>query len=120
VLAARAGYSPYGLIDVLHKLSARAGDDASLALLFKTHPQPNERLTQLGDALAPRVQTLPAGKEPAIRQVSADVPAPAASPVPAAGTRALQSEEPGPVLKGGSKGGVGIDPGSVLRGIFGR
>ena len=69
VLAARAGYSPYGLVEVLHKLAARAADDASLALLFKTHPHPGERLTQLGDALAPRVAALPTGKEPAIRQV---------------------------------------------------
>ncbi len=121
VLAARAGYSPYGLIEVLHKLSARAGDDASLALLFKTHPHPGERLSQLGDALSPRLSTLPAGKEPAIRQVGADVPAPAAAnPVPAAGTRALQADEPSPTLRGGSKGGLGVDPGSVLRGIFGR
>jgi len=121
VLAARAGYSPYGLIEVLHKLSVRAGDDASLALLFKTHPHPGERLSQLGEAITPRVATLPSGKEPAIRQVAADVPAPAAgSPVPADGARALQADEPSPGIKGGSKGGVGIDPGSVLRGIFGR
>src|SRR5262245_54537435 len=33
VLAARAGYSPYGLIEVLHKLSARGAEDASLSLL---------------------------------------------------------------------------------------
>lgn len=121
VLAARAGYNPYGLVEVLHKLSARAGDDASLALLFKTHPHPGERLSQLGDALGPRISTLPVGKEPAIRQVSADTPAPAAtSPVPAEGTRALQQEEASPTVRGGSTGGVGIDPGSILRGIFGR
>ena len=121
VLAARAGYSPFGLIDVLHKLSARAGDDASLALLFKTHPHPGERLSQLGEAIAPRLQTLPSGIEPAIRQVASNVPPPAAAnPVPAGGTRALQAEEPGPALKGGGKGGVGVDPGSLLRGIFGR
>jgi len=122
ILAARAGYSPYGLVEVLHKLSARAGDDASLALLFKTHPHPGERLSQLGEALAPRLPTLPSGKEPAIRQVGADVPAPAAAgPVPAAsGARALQQEEPVVAPRPGSKGGIGIDPGSVLRGLFGR
>jgi predicted Zn-dependent protease len=54
VLAARAGYSPYGPVEVLHRLSARAADDVSLALQFKTHPAPGEHLTQLGDALAPR------------------------------------------------------------------
>ena len=121
ILAARAGYSPYGLIEVLHKLSARAGDDASLALLFKTHPHPGERLSQLGEALAPRLSTLPSGKEPAIRQVGADVPAPAvANPAPAAGTRALQQDEPVAAPRPGGKSGIGIDPAGVLRGIFGR
>ena len=38
VLAARAGYSPYGLVDVLQKLAMRGANDESLALLFKTHP----------------------------------------------------------------------------------
>ncbi len=124
VLAARAGYSPYGLIEVLHKLVARSASDASLALLFETHPHPGERLSQVGEALEPRVATLPGGKEPVIRQVSADVPpppAPAAKPAPApAGARALQQEEPAPTVRSGTKGGVGIDPGSVLKGLFGR
>ena len=127
VLAARAGYSPYGLIDVLHKLAARGANDASLALLFETHPAPGERLAQLGAALEPRVATLPGGKEPAIQQVSGDVPpspAAEAKPVPAAGTRALQ-QEPGAgasTLRQDSKGrgGIGIDPGGVMKGIFGR
>ena len=120
VLAARAGYSPYGLVEVLHKLAARAGDDASLALLFKTHPHPGERLSELGDVLAPRVPTLPPGKEPAIRQVGADVPAPAATrAVPAAGTRALQ-EESGAAPRPAGKSGIGVDPAGVLRGLFGR
>ena len=123
VLAARAGYNPYGLVDVLHKLAARGAEDASLSLLFKTHPHPNERLQQLGDALAPRVTALPAGMEPAIRPVGADVPPAAASkPVAVEGARALQQEEagPAPAQKPAGKGGFGIDPGSVLRGIFGR
>ncbi len=121
VLAARAGYSPYGLVEVLHKLTARAAEDASLALLFKTHPHPSERLSQLGEALAPRVPTLPSGKEPAIRQVSADVPAASASkPVPAAGTRALQPDEPATAPRPGGKSGIGVDPAGILRGIFGR
>ena len=123
VLAARAGYSPYGLLEVLHKLAARGMEDSSLALLFKTHPAPGERLTQLGDALSPSMARLPAGKEPVIRQVSADAPSPpaAAKPVAAEGARALQQEEPAaPAVRPGDKGGVGIDPGGVLRGIFGR
>jgi len=125
VLAARAGYSPYGLVEVLHKLAARGANDASLALLFKTHPQPGERLTKLGEALAPRVAQLPAGKEPPVRQVAANVPPPPpAKSAPVEGARALQQEEAGattiPSGPPGSKGGVGVDPAGVLRGIFGR
>ena len=121
VLAARAGYSPYGLVEVLHKLSVRGSEDNSLALLFKTHPHPNERLSQLAGALAPRAGALPPGREPAIRQVSADTPPPAATrPVPTEGTRALQKEEAAPPPPSGGRGGIGIDPGGILRGIFGR
>ena len=120
VLAARAGYSPYGLIEVLHKLSARGSEDSSLALLFKTHPHPGERLSQLAGALTPRAAVLPSGKEPAIRQVSVDAPPAAAKPAPSEGARALQKEEavtPPPI---GGRSGFGVDPGGVLRGIFGR
>jgi predicted Zn-dependent protease len=124
VLAARAGYSPWGLIEVLHKLSARGAEDASLALLFKTHPQPGERLSQLADLLAPRVATLPPGKEPDLQPVSADVPpAGAGKPVPAEGARGLQPEgasSAAPASPPAGKGGIGIDPAGVLRGIFGR
>lgn len=123
ILAARAGYSPYGLLEVLHKLAARGASDASLALLFKTHPAPGERLTHLGDALTPRIPQLPAGKEPRIREVSAGaVPAANSRPISGAGARALTQEEPAPPPAGrsGQKGGIAIDPGGVLRGIFGR
>lgn len=120
VLAARAGYAPYGLIEVLHKLAARGSSDASLALLFKTHPAPGERLSQLGDALSPRMDRLPAGKEPVIRQVSADAPPASAKPLPAEGARALQQEETAPAARPAQKGGAGIDAGGILRGIFGR
>jgi predicted Zn-dependent protease len=72
VLAARAGYSPYGLVETLQKLAARGANDASLALLFKTHPAPGERLNQLGDALTPRVAGLPSGKEPPLRLAGAE------------------------------------------------
>lgn len=122
VLAARAGYSPYGLVEVLHLLAARTADDTSLALLFKTHPAPGERLTQLGDALAPRVAVLPAGKEPSIRQVDPKTPPPAASkPTPVEGARALQQEGGGTTIpSGGSSPSRGLDAGGILRGIFGR
>jgi predicted Zn-dependent protease len=118
VLAARAGYSPYGLVEVLHKLSARGSEDASLALLFKTHPHPGERLTEIGQALAPRAAVLPAGREPAIQAVSADAPPPAARSAPPAGASTLQPAEAPPRPAG--KSGIGVDPAGVLRGIFGR
>jgi hypothetical protein len=100
-------------------LAARAADDTSLALLFKTHPAPGERLTQLGDALAPRVAVLPAGKEPAIRQVDPSTPPPAAAkPAPVEGARALQQQEEGGTTI--PSGGASPGGGGILRGIFGR
>lgn len=121
ILAARAGYNPYGLVDVLQKLAARGTEDESLALLYKTHPQPTDRLTSLGEALTPLVASLPEGKEPPIKHVSADVarrPATAGTPVPA-GARALRQEEPAPTGRD-SPGGFGVDPGALLKGLFGR
>lgn len=116
VLAARAGYNPFGLIDVLHKMAARGSGDGSMALLFKTHPLPGDRLAQLGELLAPQVGRLPPGREPTIRRVeagagplrtpSAAVPAPV---VPAA---------PAPAEQAAPKSG--IDPVQLLRGILGR
>jgi predicted Zn-dependent protease len=126
VLAARAGYSPYGLIEVLHKLAVRGAGDESLTLLFKTHPAPGERLEKLGEALTPHLARLPAGREPPVRQVAANVPPPPPrKTAPVKGAQALQQqEEEGgssvPVTPRGGKGGIGVDPGGILRGIFGR
>jgi predicted Zn-dependent protease len=128
ILAARAGYSPYGLVEVLHKLAARKPDEAGLKILFKTHPQPRDRLTSLGEALEPRIAALPAGQEPAIRQVSADV-APAPAPAPARGAKrkpasadccaaaqpAQQAQpESAPTTRPGRRGGFGIDPAAIF------
>ena len=44
VIAARAGYDPYGLPVVLQTLDAMNAQDSSLALMFKTHPPPQQRL----------------------------------------------------------------------------
>lgn len=117
VLAARAGYSPYGLVEVLHTMAARSADDASLTLLFKTHPQPAERLTQLGNKLAPRVAKLPVGQEPQIRSVSAAEGPAQAAPRAAAPPAAQSLQNPGatPPATGG-----GTAPSNILRGIFGR
>ena len=86
VLAARAGYSPFGLVDVLHKLAVRSSNDESLGLLFKTHPAPGERLEKIGEAVTPRLAQLPSGREPQLRQIAASVPPPPAPKKPAAAT----------------------------------
>jgi predicted Zn-dependent protease len=48
VIAARAGYDAYGLPAVLQTLQAMNAQDSALALMFKTHPAPAERLETLG------------------------------------------------------------------------
>jgi predicted Zn-dependent protease len=54
VLAARAGYDAFGLPAVLQDIGANTQDGGSVALLFKTHPHPDERLSVLGDAMGQR------------------------------------------------------------------
>lgn len=88
VLATRAGYSPYGLPAVLQKIGRANAADSSVALLFKTHPSPQDRLSMLGDAMSDSFdqyadgQTLPdrlqaiAGQAPV-----AGIPGPAPAPV---------------------------------------
>ena len=53
VIAARAGYDAYGLPAVLQTLQAMNAQDSALALMFKTHPAPGERLTALGETMQP-------------------------------------------------------------------
>jgi predicted Zn-dependent protease len=53
VLAARAGYDPYGLPAVLQKIGAVAETDDRVRLLYRTHPPPAERLRRLADAMGP-------------------------------------------------------------------
>jgi predicted Zn-dependent protease len=52
VLAARSGYDHFGLIAVLQTLEAMDPGDSSLALLYKSHPKPTERLQKLTRAIA--------------------------------------------------------------------
>ena len=53
VIAARAGYDSYGLPSVLQTLQAMNAQDSALALMFKTHPSPAERLSALTDRMQP-------------------------------------------------------------------
>jgi predicted Zn-dependent protease len=51
VIAARAGYDAYGLPAVLQTLQAMNAQDSALALMFKTHPAPGERLSALDETM---------------------------------------------------------------------
>jgi len=44
IIAARAGYDPYGLPAILQMLQAINPGDSSVAFMFKTHPAPTDRL----------------------------------------------------------------------------
>lgn len=54
VLATRAGYDAFGLPAVLQQIGHFAKDDGDVALLFKTHPHPDDRLGKLGAAMGER------------------------------------------------------------------
>jgi beta-barrel assembly-enhancing protease len=58
VLAARAGYSPFGLAAVLQKIASVEQTDDRVALLYKTHPGPEQRLRHLDATLGAELQRL--------------------------------------------------------------
>lgn len=60
--ATRSGYEPFGLTDVLQTLGQTGKNDSSVALLFKTHPHPDERLAALGDAVGSKLDNIKNGK----------------------------------------------------------
>lgn len=51
VFAARAGYDPWGLPNVLQDMAALPAKDYRTSLLYKTHPHPGDRLAELGEAV---------------------------------------------------------------------
>ena len=53
VIAARAGYDAYGLPSVLQTLQAMNAQDSAIALMFKTHPAPAERLDTISSKMQP-------------------------------------------------------------------
>jgi len=57
VIAARGGYDAYGLPSVLQTLQAMNAQDSALALMFKTHPSPAERLDTLSEKMQPVLDT---------------------------------------------------------------
>jgi predicted Zn-dependent protease len=52
VIATRAGYDPYGLVAVLQMMQGLKEEDAGLSIVFKTHPQPSDRITELEKSMA--------------------------------------------------------------------
>ena len=71
VIAARAGYDAYGLPSVLQTLQAMNAQDSSLALLFKTHPAPGERLDALAERMQPTLDANTGGQQLAERFAAA-------------------------------------------------
>lgn len=51
VIAARAGYDPYALLDVLTTIDSLDPHDPNLSLMFSTHPPTGERLARLDRAM---------------------------------------------------------------------
>ncbi len=62
VLAARAGYDAYALPSVLQEIGHLSADDNTVSLLFKTHPHPEKRLLELGDAMDAHADRFEDGK----------------------------------------------------------
>jgi predicted Zn-dependent protease len=58
VIAARAGYDPFGLVSVLQMLQSLNPKDSELALMFATHPDPGSRLDALDRAVGSRLDRL--------------------------------------------------------------
>lgn len=66
VIAARAGYNPFGLIGSLQTLDAVNPQDGAVALMFKTHPSPSKRLEMLSSAMGTQLDSYAdSAKEPA-------------------------------------------------------
>ena len=62
ILAARAGYDVFGLAEVLQMIGQTNKTDNSVALLFKTHPHPDERLSKLGNSAGTQLDKVKVGK----------------------------------------------------------
>jgi beta-barrel assembly-enhancing protease len=58
VLAARAGYDAFGLPEVLQRIGHGSKTDSRTALLYKTHPHPEDRLNRLADATGDRLDNV--------------------------------------------------------------
>jgi len=71
VIAARAGYDPFGLPSVLQMLQSLNPKDSELALMFATHPDPGSRLDALDKAAGSRLDRFASQPQAAERYASA-------------------------------------------------
>ena len=58
VFAARAGYEPWGLPEVLQDMAGLPAKDQRTSLLYKTHPLPADRLAMLGESVDGRLDAV--------------------------------------------------------------
>jgi predicted Zn-dependent protease len=83
VLAARAGYDPFGLVNVLQLLQDLQKDQGGASLLYETHPSAGDRIASL-DSLMSKEMEKYAGQatlqDRFIKAMLGDVPAAAAKP----------------------------------------
>lgn len=61
VLAARAGYDPYGLVTVLQTLERMNPTAGELGLLLKTHPKPGDRIVYLDKLMKGKLDSVTDG-----------------------------------------------------------
>jgi len=66
VIAARGGYDTYGLPAVLQTLQGMNAQDSAVALMFKTHPAPGERLDTLAAKMQPVLESY--SSQPQLRE----------------------------------------------------
>ena len=62
VLAARAGYDPFALLDVLTTIDSINPESEELLVMMKTHPPTSDRLTQLADNMDGRLDSYASGQ----------------------------------------------------------
>jgi len=62
VLAARSGYDPFALLDVLTTIDSINPDSEELSVMLKTHPPTGDRLIQLADRIDGRLDRYSSGR----------------------------------------------------------
>ncbi len=62
VLAARAGYDPYALLDVLNTIDSINPESSAVAVFMKTHPPLDQRLLRLADNMDGRLDRYASGR----------------------------------------------------------